>query len=478
MRHCYKLLRLGVLMMLTQSASSAPGDLDADFAIKNNWPFLAMQSEGKIFLIGGSLNQEEFHSNGVVWVNANGTLSKAQNLSIWPGAIQCMAAQDDEAVIIGGEFRKIGNVGREYIARLSKDGSLDKGFAPNLDGPIYNVLLQPDGKLIIAGSFTTVSGSAHKYIARLNANGAVDGTFNPQVDDAINCLALQADGKILIGGKFGAVNGELLYGVARLNDDGTVDHGMKPEVVGYVNCMALQADGKIVVGGYIGSPDGALFREHFFRLDSSGKIDDGFDPQVNGRVVSIALQVDGKILIGGEFTAIAGIERKYLARLNADGVLSKAFDAKISVPSDNWAMFPSVSGTLLQADGKIVVLGSFDKVGESEIRSVARLSNDDATQSLTMQSQGRLQWLRSGASPEAQEVRFDLSKDGGGTWTPLGFGVRINGGWEKTGVSLPAFGLVRARARIPFGGFARTSSGTVESVLSLGRKWWLLRSQK
>jgi hypothetical protein len=74
-----------------------------------------------------------------------------------------------------------------------------------------------------------------------------------------------------------------------------------------------------------------------------------------------------------------------------------------------------------------------------------------------------VEWLRGGASPEAQDVAFDLSTDRGTTWKALGAGTRISGGWEKTGLSLPTSGLVRARARVICGRY-NGSSGLVETV--------------
>ena len=61
-------------------------------------------------------------------------------------------------------------------------------------------------------------------------------------------------------------------------------------------------------------------------------------------------------------------------------------------------------------------------------------------------------------------MAFELSTDGT-TWTALGAGARIAGGWELTGLSLPPAGMIRARARVPGGEF-NGSSGLVESMQS------------
>ena len=46
---------------------------------------------------------------------------------------------------------------------------------------------------------------------------------------------------------------------------------------------------------------------------------------VNGEVLAVVVQSDGKIVIGGRFSAVNGIVRNNLARLNPDGTLDRSF---------------------------------------------------------------------------------------------------------------------------------------------------------
>jgi hypothetical protein len=70
---------------------------------------------------------------------------------------------------------------------------------------------------------------------------------------------------------------------------------------------------------------------------------------------------------------------------------------------------------------------------------------------LSVVSNTAVQWLRGGALPETQITVFDLSQDSGTTWSRLGQGTRITGGWSLTGISLPTTGILRARAYIQCG---------------------------
>jgi hypothetical protein len=83
---------------------------------------------------------------------------------------------------------------------------------------------------------------------------------------------------------------------------------------------------------------------------------------------------------------------------------------------------------------------------------------------LSVISETSVQWLRGGTAPEAQVVVFHYSQDGGATWTSLGQGTRITGGWSRTGASLPVSGILRAQAYVPCGYFNGSNSIYEEQV--------------
>jgi hypothetical protein len=71
---------------------------------------------------------------------------------------------------------------------------------------------------------------------------------------------------------------------------------------------------------------------------------------------SLALQADGKVLVGGAFTNLAGQTCFYLGRLNADGTLDGAFNPIKGITA---LSSPGVRALAVQADGKILVGGTF-----------------------------------------------------------------------------------------------------------------------
>lgn len=118
-----------------------------------------------------------------------------------------------------------------------------------------------------------------------------------------------------------------------------------------VNTIAIQPDGKIVLGGSF-----TLFnhepRGHIARVNPDGSLDTSFDPGAgtNGGVEPVILQADGKIVLVGEFTAYDGIERHAIARVDASGVLDGSYN-----PGIRYSSSTRLFSAALQPDGKLLV---------------------------------------------------------------------------------------------------------------------------
>lgn len=215
----------------------------------------------------------------------------------------------------------------------------------------------------------------------LNARGQLTDAFNPNPDTTVFAVKIQPDGKIVIGGAFSTVGGQTRNRIARLNQDGTLDTTfINANANDIVYQIALQPDGKILVGGSFTSVGGQT-RNRLARLNSDGTLDASFSASFTNasspfaNVRAIAVQADGKIIVGGSFNTVGGQTRNSIARLNADGTLDATFDP-------NAGEFSGVNAVTLQPDGKILVGGVFTNIGGANRIRIARLNADgtaDAT---------------------------------------------------------------------------------------------------
>ena len=148
-------------------------------------------------------------------------------------------------------------------------------------------------------------------------------------------------------------------------------------VNGEVLALAVQADGKVVIGGRFTAVNGVP-RNNIARLNPDGTLDRSFaDTQeagVNGQVNAIVLPPAGGVIVGGQFTQVGNVEAMNLGRYNADGTPDKSFGtAPGQEPGANGIVFALTA----QPDGKVVVGGNFSTVFGQPRRGVARLNTDN-----------------------------------------------------------------------------------------------------
>ena len=444
---------------------SAPGEVDADFTVNDfssaSGVAMALQPDGRFLVNVPTLfDVSSSEAGGLRRFHPEGSEDASFNATWKPGyLIRDLVIQPDGRVLLACNSQY--GTGRA-VMRLLADGSVDRSFQHAVSGnEVLCLALQPDGK-ILAGHSRYSGESVVQWLSRLHNDGSVDISFNTDLEGEVRALAVQSDGKILVGGEFN-FPGRPQSNLVRLYADGSLDDTFCPHASGPVDCLALVPDGKMLVGGYFESI-GGLPLASLVRLNADGSRDLGFqtrllnsDGRSIGRVSGLAVQADGKIIIGGVFAFVEGVARPNLARLMANGTL----DVTFATPE----LFNHAERVLLQPDGRVLVGGGFTT------NSVQRFQNDPAIQSVTITGGATktLRWLRGGSAPEILEAVFEMSQDFGRTYTHLGSGRRIAGGWELSGVALPPSGQIRASSTTAgcCGGWGRYQ--VVSSTVAFGR---------
>ncbi|MBI3417321.1 MAG: hypothetical protein HY043_18675, partial [Verrucomicrobia bacterium] len=358
------------------------GSVDTSFDPKAPASKIWIQADGKILFNFEYLQADDGGGHGSGRFNEDGTLDNT-------------ATDNIGRVIVMQPDGKYFTQSSSNIVRRLKDGTLDPTFVGAMlswttNGYQWGIsasALQPDGKLIFAGAFPDIhSVVVHREILRLNTDGSIDSSFVPEIKGASG-IVLQPDGKLLVLSARKDAFSEPNPRIIRLNADGSLDltfHdgfvSQYPSVYPVSPGLALQADGKIVLFANYYSDPNASFCE-FDRLNADGSIDSTFikaktSPAKYGRgyVLNVFVQPDQKILIGGEFAGIEGLERRSIARLNADGSPDETFDVDNGrVCLDN--CFRWISQFSLQSDGKIFALGLLGEIGGVGRPGIVRLNN-------------------------------------------------------------------------------------------------------
>ena len=424
------------------------GNLDDDFNLNFNINdnddglsvrAIAIDSDNKIVIGGRFNNMGNIERDEVARLDSDGSLDISFNSPTISGRgefVRSLAIQQDNKVLIGGSFDNVAGAERDSIARLNTNGSLDTSFnPPNISGsPIRSILVQSDFQILIGG-LIQLDGST---VARLNADGSLDPRFDISVSNDVFAMAQQAsDNSILIGGGFATINGIARSRLARINflpelsfttptisqaegdtegvifefevsrsmlndedssvtytlsggannpatADDFVSNELAQGTLTFTDGVSRQTISVAVLGDTLteldetftitlSNPVNAILNTSVAQgtiLNDDITVDTGFNPTADNSIFSILAQADGSILVGGTFANIGGESRNRVARFNPDDSLDSMFNP----PTDS--VDGSVFAMLVQGDGKIVLAGNFTTFGGSTRNAIARIHAD------------------------------------------------------------------------------------------------------
>lgn len=429
--------------------STGNGKLITDFGgLDNKATAVALQGDGKIVVAGKAKDTSGDWDFALARYNADGSLDRnfsgdGKLMVDFGGGRDDFAAdvavQADGKILVAGTVHT-GLVTEFALARYHSNGTLDTGFGVNglvtskvgsSSATAASLVIQSDGRIVVGGTAST--GDSDFALVRYNSNGTLDTSFNgsgiqltdtPFADKAnvLNSILLQPDGRIVAAGYTydGLYNQFML---ARYNGNGALDDTFyvdqyalwKGRILTDVDLgndmaysVALQADGGIVAAGVSGSSKNYALA----RYDADGSLDTSF--ALYGKLTTsfssgedianaVLVQTDGKTVAAGYswHSPLNGYDLS-LARYKSDGTLDATFDGdgKLTLnfggvgienggTTKSQAFYEFGSATTLQADGKILVVGSGHMASTADTHAIgdtdfvlARLNPDgslDAT---------------------------------------------------------------------------------------------------
>ena len=382
---------LAASLLATAPAQAAPGELDAsfggdgrqttDFGGSAGGAAVAIQSDGKIVVVGGSyagaggthdFALARYTPDGSLDTSFDGDGKLTTDVGGSDGARGVVIQPDGKIVAAGWSDSD------SALARYNADGSLDTSFDGDGKlttgvGTAYDVALQSDGKIVTVGG-AAAGGFA---LARYNADGSFDTSFDGDGKLTTDFgggwaygVSLQSDGKIATVGYVLGFGGEGDLGLARYNPDGSLDSAFSGDGTQTTDLggdegasdVAIQRDGKVVAVGHSYSFIGSSTNAVVARYNPDGSLDPGFGTLFPGfqltnisgadNAAAVALEPDGKIVAAG-----ATAEDFLLARYNSNGSADATFSDDGTQMTD-FGGSDGAGGVALQPDGKIVAAGA------------------------------------------------------------------------------------------------------------------------
>jgi len=210
---------------LDTSFGGGDGIVTTDFGTSTDYASsIALQSDGKI-VVAGNASISGHSDFAVVRYNANGTPDTSfsgdgkvtTNINSRDSDAGSMALQSDGKIVVAGGTSSITGPYDFSLVRYNADGTPDRSFGT--DGIVITALsvgydyaiamtLQNDGKIVATG-VSNISGVSNVALLRYNANGTLDTSFSGDgivttqignLDSFASAIALQSDGKIVAAG--------------------------------------------------------------------------------------------------------------------------------------------------------------------------------------------------------------------------------------------------------------------------------------
>ena len=237
-------------------------------------------------------------------------------------------------------------------------------------------------RIVVVGDFTTYNSSARNRIVRLNPNnGSLEATTTFTIGTGFpsnaNRIVVDSAGKYIVVGVFSTYNGVSANGAARINSDGTRDTAF---VVGSgfggsaINSLVLGNNGTsdfYDIGGAFTTYKGTT-QNRFARILANGDlvtsfaIGTGFNSQVSASVI----QSDGKVVVVGPFATYQGVTATRIIRLNTDGTIDTTFVTNAGFNNN------LTNNMIILANGKLLVGGSFTTYRSLVASRIMQVSNN------------------------------------------------------------------------------------------------------
>lgn len=183
---------------------------------------------GKIIIRGIFTSYDNISRNYIARLNIDGTLDTTFNPAITTTDFiySNIVEANNEDILFGAFFSHNGS-SKQTVLRMKIDGTIDTNF--NLDNftdaPVYSIALQNNQKILIGGDFNQCNGFSRKSFARLNNDGSIDNFFNvgTGANSTVSTIISINNNAAFISGGFSNYNGTNISRIAKIYTNENLD---------------------------------------------------------------------------------------------------------------------------------------------------------------------------------------------------------------------------------------------------------------
>jgi hypothetical protein len=263
------------------------------------------------------------------------------------GEVRVAIPDGNGGFYIGGDFKKVGSVPRQYLAQVNASGQVTS-WDPGINGPVYSMLLS-GSTLYVGGNFTNIRTAARNYLAAISTSSGNATNWNPGTNKTVYSMALGAGNTLYLGGDFTKVAGQTRNRLAAVDAaTGALIAGFDPDAGATVMSVAYSGSQNLLYVGGVFTSIGGQTRQFLGALQTSNGAPTSWNPVPSNVVYSLMLQ-GSSLYAGGDFSYIysASAQRNYLASFDLNtGDLNTGFDAGLEFNGQGIRSLAFAGGTL------------------------------------------------------------------------------------------------------------------------------------
>lgn len=315
--------------------------------------------------IGGSFTSVDgAPRSNLAALRADGSLDPTWNPST-DGVVYAMAAaRDGSKVFIGGGFTMVGGQPRSRLAAVDPvTGAPLSTWTTTVNNNLVRTLAVDSGdRLYVGGSFARIGGRDVPRLAAVSqSTGAVVTSFVPRPNGTVRVVTVSDDGtRVYAGGGFRSIGGAARRGAAELVASTGAVTAFTPSDGGVVIAMDVSPSGRLFFGttsNRLWAYDPADGGVPVYRIRTGGD-------------VQVILAFDDEVYIGGHFTSIPEqkLNRARLASFRPQDGAMTAWNPGTNGFQGIWAITRAATST----GTYLTIGGDFTRVAGLARRGVAR----------------------------------------------------------------------------------------------------------
>lgn len=274
---------------------------------------------------------------------------------------------------VSGWFNAIDTVKIRNLAHIKSDKTVDRTWKPNPDNTCTALVVDVN-TLYAGGYFSEIAGQVRNNIASFNLATGNLLPWNPNANNSVRSIEVSG-GLVYVAGSFSNIGGQARTGLAAIDPTTGLATTWNPSIAGSgsytVRNLAIDAgSGSIYIGGSFTAVNG-VSRVNLAKINlTTGALVTAWTSNTNGYIYKIKLS-GTTLFAAGSFTTVNGISRNSLAAVNT--TTGALLNWTAGLGTSDWVDDFTMEGNTIYFSGYFTTIGASPRSGVAAVDATSGL---------------------------------------------------------------------------------------------------------